>query len=98
MYVSPFVGRLDDRGEDGMDLVRNIKRIDEHSDGHVQVLAASIRSVNQLLCCFALSDEPRHRTDQSSRRMGGNRFSDADGIQGTEESTRVARLESDTLQ
>ncbi len=57
VYVSPFVGRLDDRGEDGMDLVRNIKRIYEHSDGHVQVLAASIRSVNQLLCCFALSVE-----------------------------------------
>src|SRR5207244_12797357 len=24
VYVSPFVGRLDDRGEDGMDLIRNI--------------------------------------------------------------------------
>ena len=27
MYVSPFVGRLDDREENGMDLVRNIKRV-----------------------------------------------------------------------
>jgi transaldolase len=26
VYVSPFVGRLDDQGEDGMDLVRNIKK------------------------------------------------------------------------
>jgi transaldolase len=25
VYVSPFVGSLDDHGEDGMDLVRNIK-------------------------------------------------------------------------
>jgi transaldolase len=57
VYVSPFVGRLDDRGEDGMDLVRNIKKMYAHSDGHVQVLAASIRSVNQLLCSFALSAE-----------------------------------------
>jgi transaldolase len=56
-YVSPFVGRLDDRGEDGMDLVRNIKKMYEHSDGHVHVLAASIRSVNQLLCSFALNTE-----------------------------------------
>jgi transaldolase len=57
VYVSPFVGRLDDRGEDGMDLVRNIKKMYEHSDGHVHVVAASIRSVNQLLCSFALSTE-----------------------------------------
>ncbi len=57
VYVSPFVGRLDDRGEDGMDLVRNIKKMYEHSDGHVHVLAASIRSVNQLLCSFALNTE-----------------------------------------
>ncbi len=54
VYVSPFVGRLDDHGEDGMDLVRNIKRMYERSDGHVHVLAASIRSVNHLLCSFAL--------------------------------------------
>lgn len=57
VYVSPFVGRLDDQGEDGMDLVRNIKKMYERSDGHVHVLAASIRSVNHLLCSFALSSE-----------------------------------------
>jgi transaldolase len=57
VYVSPFVGRLDDRGDDGMDLVRNIKKMYEHSDGHVHVLAASIRTVNQLLCSLALSAE-----------------------------------------
>jgi transaldolase len=57
VYVSPFVGRLDDRGEDGMDLVRNIKKMYERGDGHVHVLAASIRNVNQLLCSFALGAE-----------------------------------------
>src|SRR3989440_2964294 len=57
VYVSPFVGRLDDRGEDGMDLIRNIKKMYERSDGHVHVLAASIRIVDQLLCSFALAAE-----------------------------------------
>jgi len=57
VYVSPFVGRLDDQGEDGMGLVRNIKKMYEHGDGHVHVLAASIRSINHLLCAFALSAE-----------------------------------------
>jgi transaldolase len=54
VYVSPFVGRLDDRGEDGMDLVNNIKRMYETSDGHVHVLAASIRHLEHLLSAFAL--------------------------------------------
>jgi len=57
VYVSPFVARLDDRGEDGMDLVRNIKKMYARSDGHVHVLAASIRTVKHLLCSFALSAE-----------------------------------------
>src|SRR5215468_4027281 len=46
VYVSPFVGRLDDRGEDGIDLVKNIKTMYSHGDGHVQVLAASIRHLD----------------------------------------------------
>lgn len=54
IYVSPFVGRLDDRGENGMDLVKNIRKMYETSDGHVHVLAASIRHLQHLLCAFAL--------------------------------------------
>jgi transaldolase len=57
VYVSPFVGRLDDQGEDGMDLVRNIKKMYERSDSHVHVLAASIRTINHLLYAFFLSAE-----------------------------------------
>jgi transaldolase len=57
VYVSPFLGRLDDRGENGMDLVRNIKKMYEAGDGHVQVLAASIRQLNHLLGSFALEAE-----------------------------------------
>ena len=53
VYVSPFVGRLDDRGENGMDLVTNIKRMYEAGDGHVHVLAASIRHLKHLLGSFA---------------------------------------------
>lgn len=53
-YVSPFVGRLDDIGQNGMDVVRNIKRMFLKGDGHVLVLAASIRSLEHLLYCFLL--------------------------------------------
>lgn len=57
VYVSPFVGRLDDHGENGMDLVKNIKMMYEATDGHVYVLAASIRHLDHLLCSFALDVE-----------------------------------------
>ena len=51
-YVSPFVGRLDGIGQNGMDVVKNIKRMFLKGDGHVLVLAASIRSLEHL--CTAL--------------------------------------------
>jgi transaldolase len=57
VYVSPFLGRLDDRGDNGMDLVRNIKRMYRTGDGHVLVLAASIRHLNHLLGSLALDVE-----------------------------------------
>jgi len=56
-YVSPFVGRLDDIGQNGMDVIGNIKQMFRQGDGHVLVLAASIRSLEHLLYCFALETE-----------------------------------------
>jgi transaldolase len=53
-YVSPFIGRLDDIGQNGIDVVSNIKRMYARGDGHVLVLAASIRSLAHLLCCFSI--------------------------------------------
>jgi transaldolase len=52
--VSPFIGRLDDIGRKGVDLVSNITRMYESGDGHVLVLAASIRSIAHLLYCFSV--------------------------------------------
>jgi transaldolase len=40
-----------------MDVVKNIKRMFTNGDGHVLVLAASIRSLEHLLYCFALETE-----------------------------------------
>jgi transaldolase len=57
VYVSPFVGRLDDRGENGIDLIKNIKEMYKNGDGHVYVLAASVRHLDHLLASFALDAE-----------------------------------------
>ena len=46
-YVSPFVGRLDQIGEDGINLIRDISRIYCVSGVKTQILAASIRSPKQ---------------------------------------------------
>lgn len=42
-YVSPFVGRLDDIGQDGMELVEDIMEIYTNYDFDTRVIAASIR-------------------------------------------------------
>jgi len=42
-YISPFVGRLDDIAEDGMQLVRDIVEIYRNYEWKTEVLAASIR-------------------------------------------------------
>ncbi len=49
VFISPFIGRLDDKGENGMDLITNIKKMYSSGDGHVEVLAASVRNINHLL-------------------------------------------------
>ncbi|MFY1830505.1 fructose-6-phosphate aldolase [Myxococcus fulvus] len=43
-YVSPFVGRLDDISQDGMELIANILEIYQNYDFDTQVLVASVRN------------------------------------------------------
>ena len=43
-YVSPFVGRLDDRGEDGMQLIHDIRAIFDNYAFDTEILAASLRT------------------------------------------------------
>ena len=47
--VSPFVGRLDDIGQTGMDLVRNIAAIYRNYGFKTQILAASLRSPTHVI-------------------------------------------------
>jgi transaldolase len=48
-FVSPFIGRLDDIGLAGMDLIREIRTIyDNYPELGTEILAASIRTVNHV--------------------------------------------------
>jgi transaldolase len=51
-YVSPFIGRLDDIGQDGMDLIHNIRQIFDNYMIDTEILAASVRHNQHLLSCM----------------------------------------------
>jgi transaldolase len=57
VFVSPFVGRLDDRKEDGMELIANILRMYRGGDGHVEVLTASVRNLDHLIYAIQLGSD-----------------------------------------
>jgi transaldolase len=56
-YVSPFVGRLDDIGHDGMELVAESVKLFDHYNLPTQVIAASIRHP---LHCIAAAKAGAH--------------------------------------
>lgn len=49
--VSPFVGRIDDIAEDGMDLINKIRRIYDNYAFETMILAASVRHPKHMVDC-----------------------------------------------
>ena len=47
-YISPFIGRLEDVGEDGIQLIADIRNIYNNYDFKTKILAASIRSTEHV--------------------------------------------------
>jgi transaldolase len=50
-YLSPFIGRVDDSGWDGMLLIKQIANIFAVQGYKTQILAASIRNANHIIQC-----------------------------------------------
>lgn len=50
-YISPFIGRLDDIGYDGLNLIEQIVQIFDNYDFETEILAASVRHNMHLLQC-----------------------------------------------
>lgn len=48
-FISPFIGRHDDNGFDGMDLIRDIRLIYDNYGYETEILAASIRHATHVL-------------------------------------------------
>jgi transaldolase len=47
-FISPFIGRLDDKGIDGMELIREIRRVYDNYGFATNILSASIRSADHV--------------------------------------------------
>ena len=47
-FISPFIGRVDDMGADGIGLIREIRTIYDNYDFKTQILAASIRNLSHV--------------------------------------------------
>src|SRR5699024_491726 len=47
-YISPFVGRVDDIGEDGLELVQNLKQTINNYQFNTEIITASIRNIGHL--------------------------------------------------
>jgi transaldolase len=47
-FISPFVGRIDDMGIDGMELIAEIRTIYDNYDFPTEILVASVRTVNHV--------------------------------------------------
>jgi transaldolase len=50
-YVSPFIGRIDDSGWDGMELIHQLRTIFSIQGYRPEILAASIRNPNHIIKC-----------------------------------------------
>lgn len=50
-YVSPFIGRIDDSGWDGLELIHQLRQIFTMQGYKTEILAASIRSPNHIIKC-----------------------------------------------
>jgi transaldolase len=56
-YVSPFIGRLDDISQDGLELIAQIRLIYDNYGYQTEVLAASIRHTMHLIKCAEIGSD-----------------------------------------
>lgn len=75
-FISPFIGRLDDIGLDGMELISDIRRIYDNYDFRTEILAASIRSVNHAIAAAKIGADVMTAPPEVIRRMAEHPLTD----------------------
>ena len=80
-YVSPFIGRIDDTGHDGMNLIAEIMETWEKYDISTKVLAASIRHPTHVLQCMQLGAHTATMPEKIFRQLMKHPLTDK-GLEG----------------
>jgi transaldolase len=77
-YASPFLGRLDDISQTGIDLIRTIAKIFDNYNYETQIIAASIRNpIHVTDCALAGADiatVPYHVIEMMTKHQGIEKF------------------------
>jgi len=76
-YVSPFIGRLDDRGHDGMQVVRDLVEIFDIYGYGTQVLTASVRHPRHVVEAALAGSDVITMPFAVMKKMFGHPFTDA---------------------
>lgn len=76
-FISPFIGRLDDMGLDGCELIEDIRTIYDNYGFETQILAASIRSVNHVLDVARIGADVMTAPPEVIRKLASHPLTDA---------------------
>lgn len=76
-YVSPFLGRLEDIGEDGLGLIEDIRAIyDNYEIFETKILAASIRNVHHIVEAARIGADIATAPYEVIKKMAGHTLTD----------------------
>ena len=75
-FISPFIGRLDDLGLDGMELIADIREIYDNYDFRTEILAASIRTVNHVADCAKIGADVVTLPPDVMKKLAGHPLTD----------------------
>jgi transaldolase len=75
-FISPFIGRLDDIGEDGCDLIAEIRILYDNYGFDTEILAASIRSLEHMENCALIGADVATAPPNVIRDMANHELTD----------------------
>lgn len=76
-FISPFIGRLDDITQDGIELIEDIRMIYDNYGYETEILAASIRNVNHIKECALVGADVITSPPDVIRKLSNHPLTDA---------------------
>lgn len=76
-FISPFIGRLEDNGADGIQLIEDIREIYDNYMYSTEILAASIRTTNHMKDCALVGADVATAPPAVFKKMASHILTDA---------------------